>query len=257
MFREESAASSRREYTGEVATRQSRDGSVYRSRILDQVEVTRLFANTAPCKVIRRCSLWEVRQFRWLLAFVKQLSGHSRARSEDLRWGGTRGPKVEYFFLASMLYIYGSIEKPFPSLLGGWTGEVVQGAKSSFCEVTSIMETPTLDQFRECLEVLASKPPSTKSGVLRSLLPDIEMALASGQTLKQIWHSVAEAGFDISYNTFCVSLRRLRKKSRLSTGPEERANNREGRLLRCGRRSGTNSSRKRLSDIASRVALGL
>jgi len=53
------------------------------------------------------------------------------------------------------------------------------------------METPTLDQFRECLEILASKPPRTKSRVLRSLLPNIEIALASGKTIKQIWQSVA------------------------------------------------------------------
>jgi hypothetical protein len=130
--------------------------------------------------------------------------------------------------------------------------------KISFCEVTSIMETPTLDQFRECLEILASKPPRTKTGVLRSLLPDIELALASGKTSKEIWQSVADAGFDISYKTFCVSLQRLRKKSRVSTGREESANNGEGRFPRCGRRSGTNSSRRsRLSAIASRVALGL
>ena len=37
------------------------------------VEVTRLFTNTAPCNVIRRFSLGEVRQLRWFLAFVKQL----------------------------------------------------------------------------------------------------------------------------------------------------------------------------------------
>src|SRR5215469_10094753 len=135
--------------------------------------------------------------------------------------------------------------------------EVVENPKSNFCEVTSIMETPTLDQFRECLEILASKPPRTKSRVLRSLLPDIELALASGKTIKQIWQSVADAGFDISYKTFCVSLRRLRKQSRVSTGTEERVKNGEGRLLTCSRRSGTNSSRKRLSAIASRVALGL
>jgi len=119
------------------------------------------------------------------------------------------------------------------------------------------METPTLDQFRECLEILASKPPRTKSRVLRSLLPDIDLALASGKTIKQIWQSVADAGLDISYKTFCVSLRRLRKKSCVSTGTEEGANNGEGKLLTYTRRSGTNSSRKRLSAIASRVALGL
>ena len=37
------------------------------------VEVTHLFTNAAPCDVIRRFSLGEVRQFRSLLAFVKQL----------------------------------------------------------------------------------------------------------------------------------------------------------------------------------------
>jgi hypothetical protein len=37
------------------------------------VEVTRLFTNTAPRNVIRRFTLGQVRQFRWFLAFVKQL----------------------------------------------------------------------------------------------------------------------------------------------------------------------------------------
>jgi hypothetical protein len=108
-------------------------------------------------------------------------------------------------------------------------GQSSSERKDSFCEVTSTMETPTLDQFRECLEILASKPPRTKTGVLRSLLPDIELALASGKTLKQIWQSVAAAGFDISYGTFCGILQRLRMKSRVPTGREERANNGEGR----------------------------
>jgi hypothetical protein len=136
-------------------------------------------------------------------------------------------------------------------------GKVLLSAKSSFCEVTSIMETPTLDQFRECLKILASKPPRTKTRALRSLLPDIELALASGKTLKEIWQSVADAGFDISYDTFCVILRRRRKKSHVSTAGEERGKNAEGRFPRRGRSSGTNCSRKnRLATIAFRLALG-
>jgi hypothetical protein len=37
------------------------------------VEIAGLFANTAPCNVIRRFSLVEVWQFRRFLAFVEQL----------------------------------------------------------------------------------------------------------------------------------------------------------------------------------------
>jgi hypothetical protein len=41
------------------------------SAVGEVVEVTRLLTNTAPCNVIRRFSLGEIRQFRWFLAFVK------------------------------------------------------------------------------------------------------------------------------------------------------------------------------------------
>ena len=120
------------------------------------------------------------------------------------------------------------------------------------------METPTLDQFRKCLETLASEPPRTKSRVLRFLLPDIELALASGKTVKEVWQSVAGGGFDISYKTFCASLRRLRKKARVSAGREEGANVGEETFLRCGRRLRTDNWRKtRLSGAGSRIALGL
>jgi hypothetical protein len=108
------------------------------------------------------------------------------------------------------------------------------------------------------LETLASELPRTKSRVLRFLLPDIELALASGKTVKEVWQSVADRGFDISYKTFCASLRRLRKKARVSAGREEGASVGEEMFPRGGRRSGTDNSRKtRLSGVGSRIALRL
>ena len=58
MFREESTARSRREYSGEVVTRQSMDRAA---------AVTRLFSNTTPRNLIPRSSLGE---FRWCLALM-------------------------------------------------------------------------------------------------------------------------------------------------------------------------------------------
>lgn len=50
----------------------------------------------------------------------------------------------------------------------------------------------------------------------RSLLSEIEAALASGKTWKQVWQCLADDGLDISYETFRKALQRIRKKARIS-----------------------------------------
>jgi hypothetical protein len=60
------------------------------------VEVTRLFTNTAPCNVIRRFSLGEVRQFQRFLAFAKQLTERALKSSRNLlqRLDGGNGTAI-------------------------------------------------------------------------------------------------------------------------------------------------------------------
>ena len=84
-----------------------------------------------------------------------------------------------------------------------------------------LMSTP--NRFRHALEKLAAEPPSTKTALMRSLLSEIEAALASGKTWKQVWQCLADDGLDISYETFRKLLQRVRKKARMSAPPGEKA----------------------------------
>jgi hypothetical protein len=73
--------------------------------------------------------------------------------------------------------------------------------------------------YRQTLEKLAEEPPTTKTALLRSLLPQIQVALRSGKTLKQVWQRLSEEGLDISCETFCRLVRRARAKPRPSAAP--------------------------------------
>jgi hypothetical protein len=73
--------------------------------------------------------------------------------------------------------------------------------------------------YRQTLEKLAEEPPTTKTALLRSLLPQIQVALRSGKTLKQVWQRLSEDGLDISCETFCRLVRRARAKPRPSAAP--------------------------------------
>lgn len=66
--------------------------------------------------------------------------------------------------------------------------------------------------YRQTLEKLAEEPPATKTALLRFLLPQIQLALRSGKTLKQVWQRLSEDGLDISCETFCRLIRRARAK---------------------------------------------
>lgn len=84
------------------------------------------------------------------------------------------------------------------------------------------MSTPYL--YRQALEKLAAEPPTTKSALLRSLLSEIEAALRSGKTHKQVWQKFSDAGLDITCETFCRLIRRARKKPRISAPQGEKGN---------------------------------
>jgi len=83
------------------------------------------------------------------------------------------------------------------------------------------MYTPNMTKssphpYRQTLEKLAEEPPTTKTALLHSLLPHIQLALRSGKTLKQVWQRLSEDGLDISCETFCRLVRRARTKPRPS-----------------------------------------
>jgi hypothetical protein len=75
------------------------------------------------------------------------------------------------------------------------------------------------NRYRHTLEKLAAEPPATKTALICSLLPDIEIALVSGKTRKQVWQRLADEGLDVTYKTFQTIIRRARKKPRITAAP--------------------------------------
>jgi hypothetical protein len=56
--------------------------------------------------------------------------------------------------------------------------------------------------YRHCLDELAGTVPKRKAALIRSLLPGIEAALNSGQSLKDIWEALGNEGLQMSYHGF-------------------------------------------------------
>ena len=75
------------------------------------------------------------------------------------------------------------------------------------------------NRYRRALEKLTAEGPGTKTALIRSLLPEIETALVSGKTRKQVWQRLADEGLDVSYKTFHTIVRRARHKGRLTAAP--------------------------------------
>ena len=65
--------------------------------------------------------------------------------------------------------------------------------------------------YRLCLEKLAGTIPKRKAALIRSLLPGIEAALNSGQSLKDIWEVLGSEGLQMSYHGFHKAVWRARK----------------------------------------------
>jgi len=74
----------------------------------------------------------------------------------------------------------------------------------------------TANRYRRSLEKLATESPTTKSSLISLLLPEIESALASGKKRKEVWQCLTEEGLEISYDTFCRTIHRVRNKQPLS-----------------------------------------
>jgi len=69
------------------------------------------------------------------------------------------------------------------------------------------------DHLKNAIRTMRAKTPPTKSGMVRTLIPEIEEALAAGYRLKTIWQWVRDNGLDVTYPQFCMYLQREKKKS--------------------------------------------
>jgi hypothetical protein len=76
----------------------------------------------------------------------------------------------------------------------------------------------TQKHYRLCLERLAADPPKRRAAFIRTLLPEIEAAVASGQNLKDIWEALQSEGLEVSYHTFYLVVWRARKKPTAANG---------------------------------------
>jgi hypothetical protein len=75
-----------------------------------------------------------------------------------------------------------------------------------------------LKDYRSSIEELTATTPKKKAALIRSLLPTIEAALRSGQTLKDIWETLDKQGFNVGYHVFQMTLWRARR-SKAETAP--------------------------------------
>jgi hypothetical protein len=78
----------------------------------------------------------------------------------------------------------------------------------------------TLNEFRSCLNELAAATPRKKAALIRSLLPSIEAALSSGQTLKDIWTTLEKKGLGMAYRVFQMTVWRARRNKK-ATAPRD------------------------------------
>src|SRR6266699_1809941 len=72
---------------------------------------------------------------------------------------------------------------------------------------------------RHIIHALSSEKPSTRSGLVRSLLPEIEAALQAGHTIKTIWQRIHQQETTLSYRVFWLALKRLRANESKTTAP--------------------------------------
>jgi hypothetical protein len=86
--------------------------------------------------------------------------------------------------------------------------------------------------YRQCLDKLAGDAPERKAALIRSLLPGIEAAVNSGQSLKKIWEALASEGLQMSYHSFHKAVwraRRMRKPTAASNwGKQDKLSETQG-----------------------------
>ena len=83
---------------------------------------------------------------------------------------------------------------------------------------TPVMTMSISNRCRATLEKILSTSPNRKTATVYQLLPQIQTALASGWTRKELWESLTSDGLDVKYKTFTAIIRRARKR-RGTTAP--------------------------------------
>ena len=73
-------------------------------------------------------------------------------------------------------------------------------------------EVAMTEAAKHAIRALKSEERPTKTGFVRTLIPDIDDALAAGYTLKSIWERIRAQRPDLTYSEFCLYLRRARTK---------------------------------------------
>jgi hypothetical protein len=69
-------------------------------------------------------------------------------------------------------------------------------------------------RITERLGALSHEEPSTKTGKIQQLLPQIEKARQAGITVKRLCEELNKEGLEISYRDFRVLLSRVRRRAR-------------------------------------------
>ena len=68
------------------------------------------------------------------------------------------------------------------------------------------------EHAKRAIRTITAEVQPTKTGFVRTLIPEIEEALAAGYNLKAIWERIRAERSDLTYSQFCLYLRRTRKK---------------------------------------------
>jgi hypothetical protein len=76
----------------------------------------------------------------------------------------------------------------------------------------------TQKHYCRCLEQLAAGPPKSRVALIRTLLPEIEAAVTSGQNLKDICEALQAEGLEVTYHTFYMVVWRARRKPTAASG---------------------------------------
>lgn len=69
------------------------------------------------------------------------------------------------------------------------------------------------------LRSLRDSKPKSKTGQIRFMLSDIEAALRTGHSVKEVWAVAVENGLNTTYKQFSSYLARVRRRERPQRGP--------------------------------------
>lgn len=73
----------------------------------------------------------------------------------------------------------------------------------------------SIDKLRQAVE---EAPSGSKAATMRTLLPSIERQISQGIHYREIVEALNQNGFEISFNTFVVTLKRVRQEQKAGKG---------------------------------------